>query len=202
MDLDSFYHICRAVASITNATEVTAFGSASILPYLHEKGIDSMAEFTGSSASVTREVDITVYDERLDTLVDGSIGELTMFDETYGYYAHGAGIDVATFPADWKARARNIPYEFMGGRVTITVPHPHDTMIAKLAAGREKDFHFAAALLRLFPISRDDVCLLKEKAVEAHKDREEQIETDIRRFVVAHPELFETDVSPARGPCL
>jgi len=44
--------------------------------------------------------------------------------------------------------------------------------------------------------------LLKEKAVEAHKDREEQIEAGIRRFIVAHPELFETDVSPARGPCL
>ncbi len=35
-------------------------------------------------------------------LIDGSIGELSPFHETYGYYAHGIGPETAALPAGWK----------------------------------------------------------------------------------------------------
>lgn len=37
--------------------------------------------------------------------VDGAIGELSQFHETYGYYAQGVEISTAVLPAGWEDRA-------------------------------------------------------------------------------------------------
>lgn len=47
------------------------------------------------------EVDITFFHDPDDTKsdqVDGAIGELSAFHETYGYYAQGVSITTATLP--------------------------------------------------------------------------------------------------------
>lgn len=193
MNIDGFYHLCRSAAIIAKSKKITAFGSASILPYLEERGIKSMAEFMRDTAYATRELDMTLHSERLDDLIDGTIGELSMFDEEYGYYAHGTGIDVVMLPIDWQSRAKTFQYYFPGGDVAITAPHPHDTMIAKLAAGREKDYRFAAALVDIFPITLDRLTTLKEKAIAGRKDNEEQIEIGVTRFIKRHPDVFKDE---------
>lgn len=202
MDIDGFHHVCRAAASIANSTELTVFGSASVLPYLYEKGIRSMSALMGSATLATHELDVTVGDGKLDTAIDATIGELSSFDETFGYYGHGAGIEVALLPSRWKERARRISYEFLDGSVNITVPHPHDTMVAKLAAGREKDYVFAIALLKVFPASRETLEHLTDEAIEAHTDQREQIETCVRRFLNTHPGALAVTDMPDNGPGL
>jgi len=37
-------------------------------------------------------------------IIDGCIGELSPFHETFGYYAHGIGPETAVLPAKWKTR--------------------------------------------------------------------------------------------------
>lgn len=37
-------------------------------------------------------------------LIDGAIGELSVFHETFGYYAHGVDESTAVLPDGWKDR--------------------------------------------------------------------------------------------------
>ena len=37
-------------------------------------------------------------------LIDGAIGELSQFHQTFGYYAHGVDQTTATLPAGWADR--------------------------------------------------------------------------------------------------
>lgn len=101
-------------------------------------------------ATTSIEADLAFFDDPDDEkadLVDGAIGELSRFHETYGYYAQGVSLATAVLPDGWR------------GRLTIletanTDPgrghclDPHDCVLSKLVAGRWKDLDFAAALLR------------------------------------------------------
>jgi hypothetical protein len=95
------------------------------------------------------EADIAFTDDPDDgkaDMVDGAIGELSTFHETYGYYAQGVSITTAVLPAGWKDRIVHLDRE------DARPGHPrcleaHDLVVAKLAAGREKDITFAIALI-------------------------------------------------------
>lgn len=54
---------------------------------------------------VSREADIFPR-ERPDraNLIDGSIGELSPFHDTFGYYGHGVGPETAILPDGWEQR--------------------------------------------------------------------------------------------------
>lgn len=98
---------------------------------------------------LSREVDVAFFDDedesRADSL-DGAIGELSHFDETYGYYAQGVSVDTATLPEGWEERlidfsnaeAPNAKAKFLD---------PHDLVLSKLAAQRQKDRDFARVLV-------------------------------------------------------
>jgi hypothetical protein len=78
-------------------------------------------------------------------LIDGSIAELSIFQDTYGYYAQGVTPQTATLPDGW--RGRLIPYLTTGtGGVTALCLEPHDLWISKAVAGRPKDREFCRAL--------------------------------------------------------
>lgn len=132
-------HILRAAGAITGRTEWVLIGSQAILGAVP----DAPSEIT-----VSEELDLFAPgDEHASDLIDGSIGERSPFHETFGYYAHGVGADTATLPAQWRDRAIIIRSEATAGVVGIC-PHPSDLAISKLAAWREKDQEFVAALLR------------------------------------------------------
>ena len=147
MTLQQFDHICRAAAAVADVKKIYVFGANAIIPWLAQSGHPiPLPDFTPS-----RELDVSVGDEKMDTLIDGAIGELSAFDQTFAVYAHG--VDLASFqaPANWRQRTgkRTEPMS----SVEIIVPHPHDLIISKLAAGRPKDFDFAVSVARLFPIT-------------------------------------------------
>ena len=96
------------------------------------------------------EVDVAFLDdpanEKSDK-VDGAIGELSQFHETYQYYAQGVSTSTAVLGPGWEDRL--VVFENAStkpGRGLCL--DPHDCVAAKLVAGRDKDFEFAAALLR------------------------------------------------------
>lgn len=94
---------------------------------------------------MTREVDLFAYDvdsataERIALEIDGSLGQASQFDETDGYYCDEVGRDTAILPTDWELRAKEYVSPASDG-VTAIAPHLDDIALAKLCAGREKDF--------------------------------------------------------------
>jgi hypothetical protein len=79
-------------------------------------------------------------------LIDGSIGELSIFRETFGYYAQGVTLQNATLPDGW--REHLIPYLSPDTNgVTAVYLEPHDLWISKTVAGRPRDRDFWRALI-------------------------------------------------------
>jgi hypothetical protein len=78
--------------------------------------------------------------ERTD-LIEGSIGELSPFHQTLGYYAHGVSEETAILPQGWKERLVVIRNENTRGAKGLCL-EVHDLLVSKLIAGREKDFDY------------------------------------------------------------
>jgi hypothetical protein len=141
-------HILRAAGAITGRDEWVLVGSQAVLGAVP----DAPKEIT-----VSEELDLYAPgDEHASDLIDGSIGERSPFHETFGYYAHGVGAETATLPSRWRDRAVMVRSEATGG-VTGICPHPSDLAVSKLAAWREKDRGFVAALLRHRIITRAEI---------------------------------------------
>lgn len=132
-------HIIRAAGHLADVTKLVIIGSQAIL-----------GSFPQAPAELTVSVEVDTYPldapEKAD-LIDGSIGEKSPFHETFGYYAHGVGPETAVLPANWQNRLVPVQNENTRG-VTGLCLSPVDLAISKLAAGREKDLAFIAAMLR------------------------------------------------------
>ncbi len=94
-------HILRAACEITGDPNILVIGSQSILGSFGEDELPA-------AATVSIEADIAFLDdadEAKSDLVDGGIGEDSLFHETYGVYGQGVGVETATLPAggatDW-----------------------------------------------------------------------------------------------------
>ena len=136
MTREQLEHVLRAAAAISNELSFVVVGSqAVLLPFPN-----APAELLRS-----REVDLypAMHPERAD-LIDAAIGAMSMFDETFGYYADGVGPETAVMPANWMQRA-SLHYI---GDLTAVCPEIHDLAVSKAVAGREKDADFVRVLLR------------------------------------------------------
>lgn len=80
-------------------------------------------------------------------LIDGAIGELSVFHETFGYYARGVDEMTAVLPDGWQDRLVKVENENTRGAVSWCL-EVHDLAVSKLAAGREKDMGFVECMLR------------------------------------------------------
>ena len=137
-----FEHAIRAVGAVLDVGEVLVIGSQA----LH-------ASVTGElppEASRSVEVDVAALrgdpEGKLADLIDGSIGEASMFHETFGYYAQGVVETTAVLPAGW--RERLVRFESPGTTgVVAWCLELHDLWISKAIAGRPKDVEFCRALL-------------------------------------------------------
>lgn len=130
-------HIIRAASTIADDDEIVIVGSQSILGAYAEAPDELL---------VSEEADVYPrhYPERAD-LIDGSIGELSPFHETFGYYAQGVSPSTAILPANWEDRLLAIRTPATKG-ATGWCLEPHDLALSKLVAGREKDLRFVAAM--------------------------------------------------------
>jgi hypothetical protein len=129
-------HVLRASAAITNDNAFVVIGSqAVLLPFP-----DAPTELL-----LSNEVDLypSMHPERAD-LIDGAIGQLSMFHDTFGYHADGVGPETATMPDDWMTFAKL----YCIGELTVVSPDLHDLAVSKCVAGRDKDALWVAALLR------------------------------------------------------
>lgn len=132
-------HVLRAAAEIAQDDELVVIGSQAIL-----------GQFPDAPASLRTSVEVDLYPrhhpERAD-LVDGTLGELSPFHETYGYYAQGVGPETAVLPDGWSDRLVPVRSENTRG-VTGLCLEVHDLAVAKAVAGREKDRAFLREVAR------------------------------------------------------
>jgi hypothetical protein len=131
-------HIIRAAAQIVDEDELVILGSQAILGQYPQAPADLL---------VSMEVDLyPLHRPDLADLVDGTLGELSPFHETFGYYAQGVGPTTATLPSGWETRL--IPVSGPSTRgATGWCLEAHDLVISKLVASREKDLVYAQAAL-------------------------------------------------------
>jgi hypothetical protein len=80
-------------------------------------------------------------------LIEGTLGELSLFHSTFGYFADGVSPDTAVLAKGWEERMVALRNPNTGG-ATGWCLEPHDMAISKLAARREKDLQFVRALLK------------------------------------------------------
>jgi len=126
-------HLIRAASVIASDDSIVVMGSQAIL-----------GQFPDAPASmrVSNEADLFPlnHPERAD-VIDGSIGELSPFHETFGYYAQGVGEETALLPEGWKDRLIVVQNENTRGAKGLCL-EVHDLLVAKTLAGREKDLDF------------------------------------------------------------
>jgi hypothetical protein len=136
-------HILRAASQIAEVSDVVVIGSQSVLGTFDDAVLPD--EVIGSI-----EVDVAFLNdpanEKSDK-VEGAIGEFSPFHEMFQYYAEGVSTSTAVLGPGWEDRLVVFENESTRPGRGLCL-EPHDCVAAKLAAGREKDFEFAAALLR------------------------------------------------------
>ena len=139
MNRSQLEHILRAAGAITNQLDIVVIGSQAVLGQFPDAPDDLLESI---------EADVFPKDRPdLSLQIDGAIGELSPFHQTFGYYAHAVDETTATLPAGWKERLVTVRNENTGG-TTGWCLEVHDLAASKLAAGREKDLDFVRVLLR------------------------------------------------------
>jgi len=136
-------HVLRAACRITGDSNILVLGSQAIL------GSHSEHELP-EAAWVSIEVDVAFLHEDPAipkwAEVDGAIGELSLFHQTFSYYAQGIEVTSASLPDGWRDRLVAFQPEDAEPARAVCLDK-HDLVIAKLVAHREKDLAFAVALL-------------------------------------------------------
>jgi hypothetical protein len=131
-------HVVRAAAAITGDSEIVVIGSSSILGQFPQ----APAEMLGS---IEADVFPRNYPERFDLLE--AIGEMSRFQEIFGYYADPVDRDLAKLPSGWEDRLIPIPVDGLAGCVRGLCLEAHDLVLSKYVACREKDREFNRAAI-------------------------------------------------------
>lgn len=132
-------HIIRAAAQIADDDEIIVIGSQSVLGQYPDAPADLL---------VSTEADVYPknHPERWE-LIDGSIGELSPFHDTFGYYAQGVEPGTAVLPSDWESRLVPIRNPNTRGATGLCL-ELHDLLLAKYVANRDKDHRFIRGAIR------------------------------------------------------
>ncbi|CAN5617244.1 hypothetical protein BH24CHL9_BH24CHL9_04550 [soil metagenome] len=81
-------HVLRAASAILDERDLLVIGSASVLASIPEDRLPI-------EATRSDEADLAVADDPHEAkadLIDGAIGELSLFHDTFGYYAQGVSV--------------------------------------------------------------------------------------------------------------
>lgn len=150
MNRADFEHVVAAAANVVGVDAFVVVGSQAIL-----------GPFPEAPPSLLRSVELDIYpatEPQRAIEIDGSLGDGSAFHEAFGYYAHGVGPETAKAPAGWEQRL--IPVEIPPRPRSDRHPvahclEPHDLVLAKCAAGRDRDWQFADDALAAGVVDRE-----------------------------------------------
>jgi hypothetical protein len=138
MQREQLEHLIRAAAAVTDQYEIVVVGSQSILGAVPHAPPELLVSMEADLYPLQR--------PELADVIDGAIGELSPFEEQFGYYAQGVGPKTATLPKGWEARLVKIQNANTDLKIGYCL-EPHDLAASKLVAGRDKDWPFVTTLL-------------------------------------------------------
>lgn len=189
MNRSDLEHIIRAAGEIAKVQKVIILGSQAILakfPKLSEPLSESYYSEISSMIQNRKillrsiEADIMIPDSEEKTeMVEGTIGELSLFHDTFGYYAQGVDLTTSKLPKDWESRLEEICNENTNGISGLCL-EIHDLIISKLYAGRKKDIEFFKAAVNLGLLSRKTLVERLNKTLMSD-ERKSIIENYIKR---------------------
>ena len=101
MTREQLEHAIRATCEVSEDTEIWIFGSQAIL-----------AEFPDAPEDLRASIEVDVQPknrpENVD-VIDGALGEFSLFHQTHGFYVHGLPIEEAVaLPRGWQDRTKPI----------------------------------------------------------------------------------------------
>jgi hypothetical protein len=165
MQRHQLQHVILEIGRRFDLRDFYIVGSAAILAALPDPPVGSL--------TATRDVDVIPPgdDEQLADRISFVLGEASDFDIEHGYYAQGVSLRTPAFaPADWQARALPVRVaEYTGWCM-----EPHDLVLSKLGAGRDKDLEFARDAAALGLVRRDEL-LARLEFVACTDDHRQQI---------------------------
>lgn len=148
MQRHQLQHVILEIGRRFDLHDFYVVGSAAILAALPNPPAGSL--------TATRDVDVIPPgdDEQLADRISFVLGEASDFDIEHGYYAQGVSIRTPAFaPADWQSHA--LPVRV--AEYTAWCMEPHDLVLSKLGAGREKDLEFARDVAALGLVRLDEL---------------------------------------------
>lgn len=180
MNREAFDHAIRAAGAILGENDLLVIGSQA----LHA----SVPADLPPEAARSVEADIAALDdpdqEKAD-LIDGAIGEASIFHETFGYYAQGVTQSTAVLPQGWQDRL--VRYETPGTNgVVAWCLEVHDLWISKAVALRPKDIEFCTALVNGGMVDVRTLDLRLEEVHGIDEDRRAHVAGLIERQSASH----------------
>jgi hypothetical protein len=164
MKREHFDHVLRAAAAIVE-DELIIVGSQAIL-----------AQYPSPPAEMVVSEELDIYprsDPSRSIEIDAALGQGSLFEETFGYRAHGVGPETAVLPAGWEERLVRVEVETARGTPAVGwAVEAHDLVLSKLAAGREEDYTFSVAAIKSGIVDQDE---LRRRAVLLIDDQREPV---------------------------
>ena len=139
MTREQLEHAIRAACEVAEDTELWIFGSQAIL-----------GEYPAAPERLRASIEVDVQPRNKPGAIDdidGTLGELSLFHSTHGFYVHGVSIESARLPAGWQDRTVPISHRSATGVYVGRCVEAHDLGASKLAAFRDKDRDFVRTLL-------------------------------------------------------
>lgn len=181
MNREAFDHAVRAAGAILGENELLVIGSQA----LHA----SISADLPVEAARSTEADIAALDEssqRKADLIDGAIGEASVFHDTFGYYAQGIDHSTAVLPRKWQDRL--IRYETPGTNgVVAWCLEIHDLWISKALALRPKDIEFCSALVTNGLVDTDTLSLRLHEVDDTDEERLDSVAALLTQFQGRQP---------------
>jgi hypothetical protein len=138
-----FEHVIAAAANVSGEDEFVVIGSQAVL-----------GSFPDPPDELLQSMEADIYPaaapDKAD-LIDGALGDGSPFHESFGYYAHAVGPETAKAPEGWRDRLVRVPIRARVGSERSPVAlclEPHDLVLSKCVAGRDRGWQFAAVMIR------------------------------------------------------
>jgi hypothetical protein len=163
---DQFDHAIRAAAAVVGESEVLVIGSQAVHASIPDSTPDAARRSVEADIAIRGDVDGTKAD-----LIDGSIGEASMFHQTFGFYAQGVTLETAILPKGWEKRLVRYETPETNGVVAWCLSL-EDLFVSKALAGRPKDLELCRSIVQLGVVDTAAIAqmLSDVKAVDSKKE--------------------------------
>lgn len=164
MNREQFDHAVRAAAAVVGVREVIVIGSQAAHASIEDNLPDAALRSVEADIVIPGDEDGTQAD-----LVDGSIGEASIFHESFGFYAQGVSIDTAVLAEGWEKRLVRYETPATNGVIAWCLSL-EDLFVSKATAGREKDLEFCRSVIGSIDVELTRKLLQSVEAPAAKKE--------------------------------